>query len=398
MPTQTLDIKKVVLTDSALEEVKAQLAEQLPADVYFHNENHLEQTIAAAEKISEAAELDKSESEALQLATLFHAVGYVDGGKKYWIKSSEAAAESLVRKGAKPETIALVQSLILALDPKHKPEMTLEKMFIDVRNSFYGDKSFLGRMDRLRKEEATHSKDSKDQYDEIEWANLLLERMQGHAYLTSHGESAFGKRKEKNIKKLKKTLKGALKMKLEGDKSSSISANSGARTMFKTALRNHIDLTSIADSKANLMLSVNAMIVTIGLPAFAKFLSGTTYLIVPGAIFLLTSVACMIVATLSTRPVKVDGETDLKQLKTGKTNLFFFGNFFNIPIDEYQTAIKEVVADRENLDSSFVNDLYYLGISLGHKFKLLRLCYLIFVVGLALAVLSFFVTYLMSMN
>jgi hypothetical protein len=250
-------------------------------------------------------------------------------------------------------------------------------------------------MDRLRQEETPNSK---DKYDEIEWANILLERMKSHVFLTSQGESMFGKRKGKNLKKLKKSLKGSLKMKLEGDKSSSISANSGARTMFKTALRNHIDLTSIADSKANLMLSVNAMIVTIGLPAFAKFLSGTAYLIIPGVIFLMTSVACMIVATLSTRPVKMDGETDLKLLHSGKTNLFFFGNFFRIPIGEYQAAIKEVVADRDNLDSSFVNDLYHLGVSLGQKFKLLRLCYLIFVLGLSLALLSFFVTYFMYRN
>lgn len=394
MAEQTLDRRQVSLTDSALEQVKTLLSEQLPAHVFFHNENHLEQTVAAAEQLAEDAELDKTEAEALLLAAIFHVVGYVDGGKKYWLKSSEVASEFLLRKGASAETIALVQSLILALDPKKNPETTLEKMFLDVRHSFYGDKLLLERMDRLRQEETTNSK---DEYDEIEWSNLLLERMKSHAYLTSQGESVFGKRKEKNLKKLKKSLKGSLKMKLEGDKSSSISANSGARTMFKTALRNHIDLTSIADSKANLMLSVNAMIVTIGLPAFAKFLTGTTYLIIPGSIFLFTSVACMIVATLSTRPVKVDGETDLSLLKSGKTNLFFFGNFYRIPIDEYQAAIKEVVADRENLDSSFVNDLYYLGISLGHKFRLLRLCYLLFVVGLALALLSFFVTYALTM-
>ena len=294
------------------------MTEQLPNNVFFHNENHLEQAVAAAEKLLEEAELDKNEAEALQFATIFHATGYVDAGKKYWIKSSQIAGEFLLRNGAPAETKAMVESLVLALDPKYKPSSTLEKLFLDVRYSFYGDKSFLERMDRLRKEEATNLK---EEYDEIEWANLLLARMKSHAFHTSQAENLFGKRKEKNIKKLKKSLQSSLKVKLEGDKSSSISANKGASVMFKTALRNHIDLTSIADNKANLMLSVNAMIVTIGLPAFAKFLSGTTYLIIPGAIFLLTSVVCMIVATLSTRPIKVDGETDLKQLKSGTTNL-----------------------------------------------------------------------------
>ncbi|MBI1226709.1 MAG: hypothetical protein GC192_15855 [Bacteroidetes bacterium] len=392
MPVQTL-AHKIVLTNSALEEVKNQLETDLPSHVYFHNENYLEQTFAAAEQLAEEAALDKLETEALRLATIFHVVGYMDGGKKYWVKSSQAASDFLQHNKAGVELTALVETLLAALEPKHEPETTLEKLFLDVCYSFYGDKSFLERTERLRKEEANGSK---EKIDEIAWVERLLKRMKGHAFHTSQAETLFGKQKEKNIKKLKKSHQAMLKGMLNAAKNSSISANSGARTMFKTALRNHIDLTSIADSKANLMLSVNAMIVTIGLPAFAKFLSGTSYLIIPGAIFLLTSVACMIVATLSTRPVKVNGETDLKLLKTGKTNLFFFGNFYQIPIDQYQASIKEVVADRENLDSSFVNDLYYLGISLGQKFRLLRLCYLIFVAGLSLALLSFFVTYFIS--
>ncbi|MBK9018300.1 MAG: hypothetical protein IPM82_32000 [Saprospiraceae bacterium] len=385
--------KKAVLANSALEEVKVLLSERLPEHIYFHNENYLEQMLEAAKLLTEEAALDKTEAEALQLATIFHVVGYLDGNKKYWQKSSKVANEFLLRNKADIEIVGLVEKLILALDPKQKPDTLLEKLFLDAQNSYYGDKTFLERIDRLKKEEEAFSKEDTD---EIEWTNVMLERVKDHAFHSSQAESLFGKRKEKNIKKLKKSLQSSLKVKLEGDKSSSISANSGARTMFKTALRNHIDLTNIADQKANIMLSINALIITIGLPAFATYLTGTSYLILPGVIFLLTSVATMIIATISTRPIKVTGETDLTQLKSGKTNLFFFGNYYRIPNEEYQTAIKEIVADRENLDASFVNDLYYLGTSLGEKFRLLRLCYNVFVVGLCLSLLSFLVAYLIS--
>lgn len=385
----------MALDDLAQEEVRALLTEHLPANIYFHNENHLDQILKAASELAEEAQLPSSEAETLKLAAIFNSVSYVEGGKEPWKKSAKAATEFLLRNNAPNETVEGVEKLLQATNPKQKPETTLEKLFVDALSSFYGSKKLLERADRLRKEEEAVGK---QELDEVEWTGSLIERIKEHVFHTSQAESLFAKRKEKNIQKLTKGLKSEMKVRLEGDKSSSISANSGARTMFKTALRNHIDLTGIADSKANLMLSVNAMIVTIGLPAFSKYLSGTSYLIIPGVVFLLTSVASMIIATLSTRPIKVDGNTDLTQLKSGSTNLFFFGNFYKMQNDQYQEAIKTVVADRENLDASFVNDLFHLGIALGNKFRLLRLCYNVFVIGLCLSVLSFLVTYLLSIS
>ncbi len=381
------------MNDLAMDEVRLQLTEQLPAHIFYHNENYLEQVVDAARQLAEEAGLEKEETEQLELAAIFQSVRHLHGGEKPWEASAKAATEFLLRNNANPDTVNAVDKLIHSLDPAYQPETTLEKLFLDATEAAYGDKKFLERADRLRKEEEAHAGNN---LEEIEWTGQLLERMKDHAFRTSQAESLFGKRKEKNLKKITKGLQSNLKVKLEGDKSSSISANSGARTMFKTALRNHVDLTSIADQKANIMLSINALIITIGLPAFATYLSGKPVLIVPGVMFLFTSIATMIVATLSTRPIKVDGYTDLSKLKTGKTNLFFFGNFYKLPNDDYREAIKEIVADREHLDSSFVNDLYYLGVSLGEKFRLLRLCYTIFVIGLCLTVLSFVVAYFVA--
>ena len=45
--------------------------------------------------------------------------------------------------------------------------------------------------------------------------------------------------------------------------------------MFKTALRNHLDLSNLADNKANIMLSVNALIITIAIFNKTKSISPT---------------------------------------------------------------------------------------------------------------------------
>ena len=97
--------------------------------------------------------------------------------------------------------------------------------------------------------------------------------------------------------------------------------------MFKTALRNHMDLSNLADNKANIMLSVNALIVTIAIPMGAGYVNDDSHLMIPVIILLLTCLSSMIFATLATRPIPMTGHTSQEAIQEGRANLFFFGNF-----------------------------------------------------------------------
>ncbi|MEM1123118.1 MAG: Pycsar system effector family protein, partial [Bacteroidota bacterium] len=200
-------------------------------------------------------------------------------------------------------------------------------------------------------------------------------------------------RKLKNLAKAKARVVKEQKAEEKRLEEFSITKNKAALTMFKTALRNHIDLTAIADQKSNIMLSVNALLLTIGLPIFASYLSEKVYLLLPAIIFMATCVVTMVFATLSTRPIKMDGETNLGKIQTGKTNLFFFGNFYKIEQATYHDAIKKVISNKETLDTSIINDLYFLGHSLGDKFRYLRTCYTVFIIGICLSIIAFFISF-----
>lgn len=165
--------------------------------------------------------------------------------------------------------------------------------------------------------------------------------------------------------------------------------SSNARMMFKTTLRNHIDLTNIADGKANIMLSINALIITIAMPLLISEVENSPYLALPIGILLLTCVLSIIFAALATRPIKTNGITPLEKIKNPGSNIFFFGNFHKMRIEDYHTGLKEVLADEKVLEQSIFNDLYYLGLALGKKFELLRICYMVFMVGIVLSALSF---------
>ncbi|MEE9374298.1 MAG: Pycsar system effector family protein [Saprospiraceae bacterium] len=173
--------------------------------------------------------------------------------------------------------------------------------------------------------------------------------------------------------------------------SQTIASSKAAQTQLKTSLRNHIDLSAIADNKANIMLSINAIVITVGLPLIAQRLGANSYYIYPLIALALSSILSMAYATLATRPIKMSGKTNLDLIKEKKTNLFFFGNFYKMDFNEYETGIKEVVQKNDILENSITRDLFFLGKSLGTKFDYLRSCYNIFMIGMMLTVVLFVV-------
>jgi hypothetical protein len=58
-------------------------------------------------------------------------------------------------------------------------------------------------------------------------------------------------------------------------------------------------------------------------------------------------------------------------------------------LDEYEWALQELIRDKEYVYSSLTKDLYYLGLVLNKKYKILRITYNIFMVGMIISVLAF---------
>jgi len=183
------------------------------------------------------------------------------------------------------------------------------------------------------------------------------------------------------------------KKKKKKESKSLVEKSKSAQVMFKTALRNHIDLTNIADNKANIILSINAIMITIALPLLSAYAPQNPRMIIPAVILMITSILSIIYGALVTRPIKMKGQTDLSKLRQGKSNLFFFGNFYNMSLDDYRTGVREVIQDEELLDQAIMTDLYFLGQALGKKYELLRKCYTIFMIGMSLTVLTFGVAF-----
>jgi E3 ubiquitin-protein ligase DOA10 len=125
-------------------------------------------------------------------------------------------------------------------------------------------------------------------------------------------------------------------------------------------------------------------------------LDANPHLMIPTILFLTSSVITVVIAILATRPKLTEGTFTKEDIQQKRTNLLFFGNFYKSSLEDYSWAMDEMLHDKDYLYGTIVKDIYFLGIVLGRKYRLLRTAYNIFMVGLVVAVLAFSLATIMN--
>jgi hypothetical protein len=184
----------------------------------------------------------------------------------------------------------------------------------------------------------------------------------------------------------------------ESEKKDLGSRKRGVSDMFRTSYRTHIELSSIADNKSNIMISINGIIISIIIASISPKIDSNPWLLIPTTILLLTCMMSLIYAILAARPRVSNERVTLEDVRSNRSNILFFGNFDNMDRDDYVTGLEELMSDSERLYDTMARDLYGLGSVLSKKFRLLRVAYNIFMVGLVMSVCSFILVYFMISN
>lgn len=361
----------------------------------YHNFNHTFRVCQSAEILLNHIPLSEKNRENLLLATWFHDTGYTVSDENHEEQSCRIARNFLTEKNVPEETIKEVERLIMATKFGHNPVDISEEIIRDADSSHFADENYLGISELLRSEwELTQNKF----YTDLQWAisnrNLLS---QCHRFYTDYAKENWQTLKEKNIVALQKKI-SKLSLPAEDEKISKKEKapkperpDRGIDTMFRVTLNNHTRLSEIADSKANILLSVNAILISIVLSVLIPKLDSPKnyHLILPAFVLLMSSVITIIFAILSTRPKVTSGEFTREEVENKKVNILFFGNFFKMPHSEYEWAMNELMKDREGLYNALTKDLYYLGLVLHRKYRLLRITYNIFMTGIIVSVIAF---------
>lgn len=368
---------------------------ELPSTFVYHNYTHSKRVYKSINEIIEHSQIDVKDATILRLAALLHDTGYTVNIENHEVEGVKIARNFLESKGVEGDIIDGVEKCILATKFKDTiPKSDLEKMIRDADSSHFGKDYFTEASEFLRLELLLHNR---KKFTPMEWLEENIKVfVEDHRYYTDYALKNWQPVKEDNLSNLlaemkkeneklsREKKKAQLKAKYKNS-----SPERGIQTFYRVALRNHIKLSDIADTKANIMLSVNAIIISLILSNLISKLDNNNYLIIPTAIFVLFSAITMILAVIATRPNITRGEFTKEDVENQKVNLTFFGNFHKMELEQFEWAVEELLKDRNYVYKSLTKDLYFLGNVLDRKYRILRITYTIFVAGTIISLLSF---------
>ncbi|MEW7279760.1 Pycsar system effector family protein [Aquimarina sp. 2201CG1-2-11] len=369
---------------------------ELPKSCIYHNYDHTKRVFKSTKEIIDSMGLSEEDKEILLLTALLHDTGYSVSSLNHEERSVDIAKGFLEKQDISQNSIDSIVSLIMATKMEHQPVNTMEEVIRDADASHLAKDYYKETSELLRCEfMLNHGKD----LSASDWLKANIDMFQNkHRYYTAYAIENWKPNKEKNLSKLlekQATLKKGKKKEKLKKLVKEESPEKGIQTLFRVSLRNHLKLSDIADTKANILLSVNAIIMSLALSNLIPKLDNPSnqYLIYPTLIFVTFSVISIILSVIATRPNITEGEFTLKEIKEKKVNLLFFGNFHKMPLNDYKSAMHELMEDKEYIYDTMIKDLYFLGKVLHKKYKTLRITYTVFMIGVIVTVISFVIAF-----
>ncbi|MDU8885131.1 DUF5706 domain-containing protein [Yeosuana sp. MJ-SS3] len=378
------------------------LANKLSHVYVYHNLGHTRRVVKSIQEIIEGEGISGIDAENLILAAWFHDTGFIEGCDNHEAKSAEIAKSFLLENGIDEQRVEVISKLILATKMDYEPKTLFEKVICDSDYGHFKDNEFIQISELLRNEwRLTRNK----LFTDVEWTeeNILF-LTKKHNFHTNFALNNWQTGKDINLaslfKNLNKHKQTEVKDKVKNEelalkKKRAKIPERGIETMFRVTLRNHIDLSDIADTKANILLSVNAIIISLLLSNLIPKLDNPSngYLIYPTIIFITFTIAAMVLSVLATRPNVTSGKFTKEDVENKKVNLLFFGNFHKMKLDDFEWAMNELMKDKDYLYNSLIKDLYFLGKVLDRKYKILRITYTIFIIGILVSVTAFAIAF-----
>jgi len=398
----------------------------------YHSLEHTKEVAEAAEKIGKGSDLSKEELEAVVIAAWFHDTGYLFEFKNHEEQSVKLAEEFLSSKNYPEEKINRVRDCILATRMNSVPGNLMEEVIHDADYINLSNQDNLRQSELLRSERINYGG---TEPTEEEWLTSELKFLLNHRYYTEYAKNKLEDKKADNIKKLKKKLKKAreneafvlkevapekkpeaekekikdeakeikeekeekkeeekVEEKVEKEKKEEEKRETntvkGFETIYRLTAANHMRLNAIADRKANIMLTLNGIVVSITMSIVAADSSASMRSIIPSSLLIIACLITIVFATLATRPTVTIGKISKQAIEDKKANLLFFGNFSRMEFKDFDWGIKQMIKDREYLHNAMIEDFYNLGKVLDQKFRYLRICYNVFMYGIIISVLS----------
>lgn len=361
----------------------------------YHNNDHTVEVVKTVGQIADHYALKERELAIVTLAAYFHDIGYFNGYKEdHELRSAQISEEFLQQHTDDKQLIESVKGCILSTKMPQSPRNLLEEIVCDADLFHLGSDDFPNK-NKLMRREAEFNLDT--ELDKSQWRKDTIKLLETHHYHTDYCKNLLNDKKRQNLDNLKQkafieSLDEDKKKKNEPQKR----PDRGIETMFRTTSTNNQRLSDMADNKANILITVNSIILSAVISLLLRHLDDNVNLTIPTFVLLGICLTTIVIAILATRPKIPNGVFTSEEVKNKSVNLLFFGNFYRMPFDQYTAGMQQVMENRDFLYGTLTRDVYSQGVVLGRKYRLLRLAYSIFMFGLIVAILAYIIAIILT--
>lgn len=394
------------------------ISEEFSDKLIYHDITHSHRVITGIKQIIAHESVTDSEKELLLIAGWFNILGYRDVERMEKIKDPYSFFEQCAKCSVKEADtflssidypqgrIAQVLELLEDASPKSTPKSHLGKILADALTIQWASKKAKKRI-KLRYQEFILL--DLISTNKVGFYEAMIGYLKNHRYHTEYGKNVLEPKKLELIKKIEKEKKDLnrqedqilskelditeeeLKKLKKNLKKISGRDDRGIQTMFRTTSRNHYTLNQMVDRKANILISINAIILSLIIGRVIGKFEALCIHSTPMVVLMISSVVSIVFAVLSIMPSKTHGEFSEQQVRAKQGNLLFFGNYHNMSFRDYNWGMLQMLSDSDFLYTSMIRDLYYLGQQLSIKHKKIRIALAVFVIGIVLTVVGFLI-------
>ncbi|MFM9028407.1 MAG: ATP-binding protein, partial [Bacteroidota bacterium] len=193
-------------TDTRINAIKEQITERLklglPTHLHYHSLSHTLDVLAAAIQLGRSEGVSDAELELLQVAALYHDIGFLEGASNHEATGCSIAIAELPEYGFSRPEIEKICGMIMATQYPQHPKNELEQILCDADLDYLGRDDFFEIGNTLYKELLESGRISSQK----EWNNLQVDFLSSHRYFTKTAQSTRANKKEEHLSKIKKLI------------------------------------------------------------------------------------------------------------------------------------------------------------------------------------------------
>ncbi len=165
----------------------------------------------------------------------------------------------------------------------------------------------------------------------------------------------------------------------------SIGSSRGIESMFRSAYRTQLDMLALAATKANIMISLNGLLLSILLVSGTYLLGVEPLLVIPFVTFLITCVTAIFFAVLAARPSIVRNSHRPGDFPRDNGYLLMFDRFSKLDRETYQACMEEMARDKTLIYKNMIAHIHGMGQQANANFTRLYYAYSAFLIGIVIS-------------